>query len=338
MQTILRKILLLSGLVTTLIFWTHHSSEASSGHVNYSVETLPHTNQVTKESSYFDLLLESGQTTSLDLMIYNAATQEETFEINLVDASTNGNGLIVYENLNTSSEHPTFSTFAEQNRYEVKIDAGSSKKISIPIHAPDNSFKGVYLGGLRIVKKMDFETEETVGVTNRYAYVIGVKLSMGLVKETFSPSWKGAQLNTNQYYPFIDFKIDNETASISQPITVEMTVFDSKNVILRQEIEARFVPYASTALRVQIKKRLKAGDYKTHIVMWDKVNNSRWEWSDMVTVTEANQASIEKRVVDPEIVPSGFLGISWSIVLAMSGLVSLILFAYILYLRRRLTS
>lgn len=185
---------------------------------------------------------------------------------------------------------------------------------------------------------MDFETEETVGVTNRYAYVIGVKLSMGLVKETFSPSWKGAQLNTNQYYPFIDFKIDNETASISQPITVEMTVFDSKNVILRQEIEARFVPYASTALRVQIKKRLKAGDYKTHIVMWDKVNNSRWEWSDMVTVTEANQASIEKRVVDPEIVPSGFLGISWSIVLAMSGLVSLILFAYILYLRRRLTS
>lgn len=311
---------------------------ATTGDVDYSVEAIDHPKQLNQQLSYFDLMIEPEEKTTLDIMIHNETNQTEEFDVSFVDAFTNGNGLIVYEKKNVKKQSSlSVKNFSNERHQQVQVRAFSSKKVTIPIQVPSDSFKGAFLGGIRVEKQIKDEQKDHLGINNRYVYVIGVKLSMGLMKESFEPAWKGVTLNTKSYYPALEYRMKNQTASISSPLKVELVLKKGKEVVTRQKMDARFVPLGDVALRLQLQKELKQGKYTTYLKLYDTEHRKTWEWKDQITITDKEEATVNKHL-KKEDNPTDRMSWIWIVSTAVIGLVFCALAGYIYYLRKQLSS
>lgn len=321
------------------MYWSSFSSDiqASSGKVDYSVEAVTHPKQLNKQISYFDLLVEPNDSTQLEILLHNATDKTETFDVSFVDAYTNANGLIVYEKKTTSNDALlSVKSFSGESQQKVQVNAYSSKKVSIPIQVPSNTFKGTFLGGIRVEKNINDKKKSAIAVSNRYVYVIGVKMTMSLLKETFDPYWNDVTLNTSSYYPVLDFKIKNKTASISSPLQVEMTLYKEDTVIARQNMEAKFVPYGKAALSFRLQKELQAGKYKTYLKLSDTENRKTWEWKHSLNITERETAAVNEHIKVQKSSSKG-LDFFWISVIIASGMTFFTLVAYIIYLQKKIS-
>lgn len=337
----MRRIFLFFSLTLLLgisYLFTPNSAHAVSGDVDYSVESIVHPKQLNKQLSFFDLLVKPNDKTTLDILIHNETNQTEEFSVSYVDAHTNGNGLIVYENQNQKQSNTlSVKSFSDTLKQQIKVPAFSSKKVKIPIQVSGKYFKGSFLSGIRVEKKMSDDKKEQVGINNRYVYVLGVKLSMGLMKESFDPAWEGVSLNTKSYYPVIDFKIKNQTASISSPLKVEMILKKDKKVITRQNLNARFVPLGKASLQMHLQKELKQGKYTTYLKMYDTENRTSWKFKDQITINKKEEAIVNKHIKKEESPPSK-MSLSVIIMLSVAGMIFLGLIAYVYVLRKQLST
>lgn len=333
------KIKIFFFLIFIGMYWSssYMDVHASSGKVDYSVEAIAHPQQLNKNISYFDLMVEPNDSTKLEILLHNTTNQTETFDVAFVDAYTNANGLIVYEK-KTSSKNDILSvrSFSEKPQQKVQVKAYSSKKVSIPVNIPANMFKGTFLGGVRVEKYVDDTKKSTIAVSNRYVYVIGVKMTMSLLEESFDPHWKDVTLNTTSYYPALDFKIDNKTASISSPLQVEMILYKKNTVVARQNMEAKFVPYAKAALSFRLQKELQAGKYKTFLKLTDTENRKTWEFKDDLVITERETAAVNQHIKIQK-KSSDELSVFWISIIITSVMIFFMLVSYIVYLQRKIS-
>lgn len=282
-------------------------TNAQTGEVDFSVEAIPHEKQINADVSYYDVLLSPEEGTTLDFLIHNELDEEMTFDLSVVNASTNGNGVIVYEGNGVSDDAPSAITELVKQPEVVTVDASFSKRVSIQLTAPPDPFIGTLLGGIRISRQVDAETSEAIGIQNRYVYVLDVKLSMGLKKEPFDPILTDVSLETETHYPHVVFDVSNQTASISYPIQVEMVIEMETGKTLRHQMDARFVPHGKAALRFPIGTRLEAGTYETRLTFVDTETNQTWEWEQTLTISEDESKEMGERITPTDVTSSGFL-------------------------------
>lgn len=311
-------------------------TNAQTGEVDFSVEAVPHEKQINSDVSYYDLLLSPAEDTTLDFLIHNEQDEEMTFDVSVVNASTNGNGVIVYEETEVSDDAPSAITELVEQPEVVTVEASSSKLVSIQLKAPSDSFPGSLLGGIRISRQMEADTTEAIGIQNRYVYVLGVKLSMGVKKESFDPTLTDVSLQTDTHYPHVVFSVNNQTPSISYPIQVEMVIKAETGKKLRHQMDARFVPHGKADLRFPIGTRLEAGTYETSLTFVDTETNQTWEWEETLTVSEDESKEMGERITPTEVTSSGFFGGKLTWVIGMAGVIVIGLFVYIIRLRRQL--
>ena len=91
------KIPLLLSLFIILGFSLPISGYAQEGDVEFSVKTIIPDNQVDTKKSYFDLRMKPEQKQEIETILYNSSDEEITINISVHSATTNQNGLIVYE-------------------------------------------------------------------------------------------------------------------------------------------------------------------------------------------------------------------------------------------------
>ena len=93
-----------NDLVTILIFPTRIlftiSGYAQEGDVEFSVKALIPDNQIDTKKSYFDLRMKPKQKQEIETILYNSSDEEMNIKISVYNATTNQNGLIVYEDQN----------------------------------------------------------------------------------------------------------------------------------------------------------------------------------------------------------------------------------------------
>lgn len=154
--------------------------KANDDAVPYSVGAVVSENQINKDVSYFDIGMEPGEELELEVVVFNSTNENIVVNVNNTTATTNGNGLITYDGIDSKAHESMNHSFSEISSIEsgtVKVPASSQETVTIKVVAPEESFDGIILGGLHF--SMDpKESEETEGVTiqNRYAYAIGVKI------------------------------------------------------------------------------------------------------------------------------------------------------------------
>ncbi|SOC40714.1 DUF916 and DUF3324 domain-containing protein [Salinicoccus kekensis] len=167
-------------LFLTILFMPSFVTEANESVVPYSIEAVIPNNQVDQGSTYFDIEMEKGETQKLEVVVYNSSDEPITIEAQANSATTNSNGLIIYDAVDLvphdSMSHP-FAEIATIAEYKIEIEPQSQETVTITVEAPDESFDGLILGGLYFSQEAD-ESEEDSGVQiqNQYSYALAVQI------------------------------------------------------------------------------------------------------------------------------------------------------------------
>lgn len=207
-----------------------------SGSVEFSVKAVLPDNQADSGATYFDLRMSPGQKQDVSVRVTNDADYPLEIEVSAISASTNGNGIIDYQTPNVRDEtlQIPFSDIATvRDQGVITVPPLSSVDSVISIAMPDQEYDGVLLGGLVFAKKDDAPTGSSaqkaegssVEITNRYNYVIGVKLEEtdAVVSPDFTPVAATPEL-TN-YRVGVTHYLRNREAAIAKDVQVDIAVY-----------------------------------------------------------------------------------------------------------------
>lgn len=154
-----------------------YANESDS--VGFSVS--PNYNGVqNKESSFFDLTITPDSKQTIGITVTNTSKDLSKYKIQVIQASTNKNGVIDYTDSKGELTNGPFR-FDKQITYEkeLQLSAGQSKEVPIQIAVPTNPFKGEVLGGINVTKEIAKETTQQQ-LVNQYSYVVGLRLRESL--------------------------------------------------------------------------------------------------------------------------------------------------------------
>ena len=171
-----RRMTLFLSVFLLLGYYLPISGYAQEGDVEFSVKAIIPDNQIDTKKSYFDLRMQPKQKQEIETILYNSSDEEITINISVHNATTNQNGLIVYEQdakIDPSLKVP-LNTIVTVSDQKITIPAYRSKTITATIEMPDDEFDGMILGGLHLKKK----TKKTNHL-RQYKFKINMPMSLG---------------------------------------------------------------------------------------------------------------------------------------------------------------
>jgi hypothetical protein len=168
-----KRFFLIFAVILSIGLFSNKEVEASE--FNFSVDIERPDNQIDKEKTYLDLLLEPGKEQEVPFTLYNDTSKDVTVETVIRSATTNSNGVIEYGDSVSKSDASLLYNMADiaTTDKEIIIPAQSSVTKKITIKAPTQKFSGIVAGGITFQEKADNQTEssQTVGVVNRFSQV-----------------------------------------------------------------------------------------------------------------------------------------------------------------------
>ncbi|MFQ6323912.1 DUF916 and DUF3324 domain-containing protein [Lactococcus garvieae] len=213
-----------------LLFFFMGAQPASAAEMKFSVQAVIPENQVDKSQSYFDLRMKPGQAQDLVVDLRNDTKEDVTINVLPNTAITNQNGIVEYNDTTTPQDKSLKTAFKDiaTTEEEVTIPAESQKQIKVHVQMPKEEYAGTVLGGIYFSEKSDkSEAKETKGsqIVNRYAYVIGVKLTENdqvVQPELRLNDVKATQVN---YRNVVTANIQNYTAAILKDLSIDGKIY-----------------------------------------------------------------------------------------------------------------
>lgn len=303
--------------------------------VGYSVRAIIPENQLNLEVTYFDLRVEPNQKQVINVEILNSSQEDIEIDIHITNPITNSNGLIDYTNVEAKPEESLkipITEIATVEEKTVSIQAGKSMILPIYLEIPKEEFSGIILGGIYFEKKTDKDEEknkEGVQITNKYSYVIGLKLKevdIDVEPALLLTSVKPALVN---YRTAVKAKIQNSAPTIVEKLAINGIVYNSKGKEVRRiDVEDyRMAPNSSMDFVIDWKKEeLKPGKYTLSLHANSGMRN--WDWEEEFTIPKEQAQLLNEKAIDI------YKDYSLAIYLGFS-LIVLILLGIIVWLVRR---
>jgi hypothetical protein len=301
-----------------LLFSTGNPSVVKAdSSVNFSIEAIPNKFQVDSGVTYFDLRMAANQKTDVRIRIYNHSSYDQTFLTSVRNATTNGNGLIVYEQKKPLALAPVSLTeMIRPATKSVFIKGGESKVISLPLQIPN-----------------ELTEKDTIGIQNRHAYIIGLKVRSEIKDLSPELTYEGIRAKSYLTRPNVLVKLANLAPTITQPMKFESVVTKNKKVVVRKKMNVRFAPSTYMTVPIETMGILKAGTYQMAVRVEGKERT--WKWNDEFKVTEKQVKQMEENIPKIEKNPNSFIG-EWSKELMIaSALIIFLLLGYIYRLKKQ---
>ncbi|MHC5228244.1 DUF916 and DUF3324 domain-containing protein [Enterococcus sp. LJL99] len=231
MKRLILTILTILGFISLGI---GESQLASAEEMNFSVEAKIPENQVDKTKTYFDLRVKPGEVEELEVELKNNTDKEVTVLINSNTAITNDNGVIDYGTVDPKLDNTLKFPFSKISKVdpEIKLASKETKIIKVQVDVPSESFNGIILGGLHFSQKDEDAKgtkESGVQIENKFAYVIGVRLSENDEPVTPDLQLIDAKAGQRNYRNTVLGTLQNPTTRILGNMTVTADVFASGN-------------------------------------------------------------------------------------------------------------
>jgi hypothetical protein len=295
-------------------------------------------------SSYFDLTVKPGDELTLETNIFSKSKKAIVVDSKIFTAYTNSNGIIDYTSKAKKydkSLKTKLSDIAEIHASDLKAEVQPEQRrtVKADIKVPDTAPDGVILGSWYFTLAEDEKDAETKGISNRYAYSIGIKLTVN--QEIDKPNLNLTSVTTGvhdyQKAFFANFQNDQRAILSNLEITAKVTKRGSYDVLYENHTEGvSMAPNSNYAYPVKLGKDLmKPGEYTMRVKATTtdpKWAEKTWTWDMDFTVLkkdvdEANKAAIR----DPK--PNPFPWLLLIIVVAIALL--LIFFIFLLWKRRK---
>ncbi|MEY8371399.1 DUF916 and DUF3324 domain-containing protein [Aerococcaceae bacterium 50-4] len=314
--------------------------------IGYSVAPVIPDNQLGDTSSYFDLRVEPNQEQTIQVALSNESTEDKTVSAQLANATTNVNGLIVYEadtndNIDPSLTAP-LTEWTALSSNEITIPAGQSTTLDITMNVPEEGFDGVKLGGLIFQEVKDEETgeasgEQGVAVQNAYTYIIALQVSENdnEVPVDFTIGDVSPELSNGART--VVAQIQHPQARLTGGVSIQADIYgqNDENPIASKTMEdVAFAPNSTMPFTVEWDQELKAGDYRLDIAI--SRNDQEWTFQENFTIEAEEEEAINESAVtevadDPQAIPTWVTVAGIIIVIIVVALVT-----YIIHLRRKM--
>jgi len=288
-------------LVAILLF--PFSATAKDDQVGYSVQALIPENQLDNKHSYFDLLMEPNQEQELEVIIYNNENEDIVVRITVHHASTNSNGLVVYEDqkeIDSSLEVP-LQDILTLKEDQVVIRAGKSKRITAELDMPKDEYDGIVLGGLHFEKVMEEEeASDGVNLQNKYAYVIGVQLSENDHEVSPELELTSIQPELVNHRTAVVANLQNSEPVLIKDMTVDAEVYkkgETEPLKSKNQEQINMAPNSTMNFTIDWENEaLEPGDY---ILKLKATHQSEtWEWEEPFVIEKDDAKTINEDAVD----------------------------------------
>lgn len=285
-----RKIILGMSLLLMFIAIFPYVVQADDGNVGFSVQALIPENQLDKRKTYFDLRMLPGQEQTIEVVLHNNEPNEITVKTTVRNATTNRNGLVVYDaitEVDESLKRPLTETLKVEQE-EILIPSGESRTIQAFITMPEAEYDGIILGGLHFEKVNEEDPgSETVEIQNKYVYVIGVQLSENDNEVEPELNFIGVEPKLVNHRTAVQATIQNPQPILMGNLQAEAQVYNkSGNKLIREATtEVNMAPNSQFEFVIDWENEsLKPGDYVLKMKIADAVNE--WEWDEPFTISK----------------------------------------------------
>lgn len=292
-------------VMMTCIFIFPLAGQAEGDRVSYSVEALIPENQIDQQQSYFDLDMKPNQKQQLGVTIHNNEHEEITVLLSVHNATTNSNGLVVYEHkeeIDPSLEVPLTDilSFADE---QVTIPAGKSKTVVADLQMPEEEFDGIILGGFHFEKVMqEEENSEGVNIQNKYAYVIGVQLSENTNEVLPDLHLTSIRPDLVNYRTAVIANIQNSEPTLMKDMEVNARVYKKgKKEVFKEKKQEQINMAPNSNIDIMIdwdNQPLEPGTYLLEMEAFHE--EEVWEWKEEFVIEKDNAKNLNKDAVELE--------------------------------------
>lgn len=308
-------------------------NSTSAAELNFSVTAEIPENQIDKNQTYFDLRMKPKQRQTVNVEMNNGTDKDVTVNISMNTAVTNNNGIIDYSQTEYEKDESLEYEISELVKVdpEVTIPANSKKTLPVEINMPDREFDGILLGGLHFQEKEDEEEEEEeTQIKNKFAYIIGLQVSMTDLE--IEPNLELNEVKASQvnYRNKIIANLQNTESVIIKPLSVDAKVYKEKGkdvLYEAQQEDLRMAPNSNFNYAIDLNNEaFKSGKYRLEMTATDE--EEVWEWTEVFEIDAGEASELNESAVELEK--------DYTIWLMVAGIILvLILILILVYLNRR---
>lgn len=280
----------------------------------FTVQAVLPENQINDRISFYHLLMKPEQSQTIQVKIMNTSAEKQTYKVEVINAATNRNGLITYDEREKKPDESMklpITDVAKPKNKEVTVDAFSEGQAEIDIQTPTEPFQGILLGGIRISLKSEEKEEDSKGmsVKNTYGYAIGLVLT----EQDFAPVYGETDLKLTKLQPEIDYGSKVLEASIQNPHPEAMEKLAAEGKIVRKGQEKTLAKNSLKDVKIapnsifpfQIDwgmQEVSAGEYT--FIGKIKGKTKTWNFKEDFTITREMAEKMNKQTAFRIFIPS----------------------------------
>ncbi|HCM89371.1 MULTISPECIES: DUF916 and DUF3324 domain-containing protein [Vagococcus] len=270
-----------------------------------SISAILPENQINKNVGYYDLKMEPNQEQILDLEISNLTKETKKIKAEINNATTNDVGVIDYSNKEDDFKKDdslklSLEDIAAVNK-SMTIKPFSKETIKIKLKMPENNFKGIIVGAVRIFEEEDTgdkKADSDLQMRNRTVYTTGINLRESETKIDAELNLIKAFADQENGNNYVKINIQNNQPVVLENITYSAEVFEkgnSKPLHQQNESNYRFAPQSNFNFKVDWENEpFKAGKYVVHMVAQSKDTQQKWEWNQDFEITKEEADKFNK--------------------------------------------
>lgn len=298
----MRKIIVFFSLIfVNLLFSPTISFAETENNIGFTIQAVIPENQVDKEQSYFDLRMSPSQEQIIYVQVINSSSEDIVFKLSVNQAYTNSAGFIDYADPDIEKDESLKYDISDIASYDSKVEVKANSSVSVPItlKMPSETFDGVIMSGIQVIKESSQSSE---GISNKYGYVLGL-----ILRETDNEIKR--ELNLISVKPAVSFSKTSVVARLQNPtmdayghLKYEAIVTNKKTGEVEREVSydnnMQMAPNSFYDFAIDWNNEaLVAGEYTLDLVVSDAKENV-WEFSEDFIITKKEAKEINKVTVD----------------------------------------
>lgn len=270
--------------------------------LNFGVSAVIPDNQIDQSQTYFDLHMEPNKRQTIEVLLRNDTKKDITIEINVNTAMTNNNGIIDYSQTEFARDSSMKIDIENLVEYEKKVTIKAESTLTYPltIQMPDEEIDGLLLGGIQFQEKEDeTDKKENKQINNKFAYIIGLKLSMNDVGIKPNSSLKEIVATHINYRNALIANIQNSTPTIISPLEINANIYKEKGkkaLFTSKKDKLRMAPNSNFNYAIDLERQeFKPGKYR--LEMEASSGEDTWNWTEYFTIEKDEARELNKNAV-----------------------------------------
>ena len=321
--------------------------------MDFSVTPELPDNQRRNGNSFFDLMVQPGQSQDLVIEIANLSDVEILVLLEAITASTSRNGQINYSarGLLDESMQFSFEDLVTLPASQFVIPAQSSIQVPIGLTIPDSLFEGTLLGSIRVLREATQEEKDAAGaIVNQYAHVTAVRLVQSESADAIAADFElgGISAELINFRASIVAEIRNTQPKVIKGARATAAIYaidDNQQVVFEHTMETLDLAPNSIFPYSFVDREgygIEAGDYRAVIEI--EYEGQSWSFEETFTIDPAVAAEINDNAVNqqgqvrPNISADSITGLPIWAVIAIAGgaaVISAMAVAIIMLARKR---